>query len=67
MVKLQTVGEAGLTGWREPVAKKGAEVLSRRTPLGQEQIRAIFGIAFLALAVLYVARALARLAGETRS
>jgi hypothetical protein len=42
-------------------------VLSRRTPLGQEQIRAIFGIAFLALAVLYVARALARLAGEARS
>jgi hypothetical protein len=67
MTKLQTVGEAGLKGWREPVAKKGAKVLSRRTPLRQDQVRAFFGIAFLSLAILYVARAVKQVVQESRS
>lgn len=67
MMKLQTVGEAGLKGWREPVASKGAQVISRRTPLRQDQARAIIGIAFLALALLYVARAITQVARNAQS
>jgi hypothetical protein len=67
MMKLQTVGEAGLTGWREPVADKTAKLLSRRTPLRAEQVRALFGIAFLALSLLYVVRAVTQLARDARS
>ena len=65
-MKLETVGDAALTGWREPVANKGAEVIARRTPLRQDQVRALFGVAFLALSVLYVVRALTQLARQTR-
>jgi hypothetical protein len=67
MTKLQTVGEAGLTGWREPLADRTAKVLSRRTRLRREQVRAVFGLAFLALSLLYVVRAVTRLARQARS
>jgi hypothetical protein len=61
-MNVKTVGEAGLTGWREAVARRGAPALSRRTPLRHDQARALIGLAFLALAVAYVGRAFAQLA-----
>ena len=66
-MKLETVGEAGVQGWRGTVADKGAQVVSRRTPLRYEHARALFGIAFLALSLLYVSRAIAQLVRAARS
>jgi hypothetical protein len=54
---VKTVGEAGLTGWRQAVADRAAPAVARRTPLRQDQVRALIGGAFLALAVAYIARA----------
>ncbi len=40
----------GLSGWRGTVVSKAAEPLAERTPLSQEQIEAVVGGIFLALA-----------------
>jgi len=48
------VGHAGLQGWREKVADGVAEPLSKRTPLEEEQVRALIGGVFFALSVMYV-------------
>ncbi|MEZ5101250.1 MAG: hypothetical protein R3C15_15900 [Thermoleophilia bacterium] len=52
------VGEAGLAGWRQRVADTVAGPVSQRTPLEADRVRALVGLAFLVLAVLYVVRAL---------
>jgi hypothetical protein len=61
MTTATKAGQAGLQGWREKVADGVAEPVSNRTPLSEEQVRAAIGAAFLVLAVLYVARAIADL------
>jgi len=58
---VKTVGEAGLTGWRDRLAQRAAPAVAQRTPLRQDQVRAAIGLAFLALAVVYLARAAAQL------
>ena len=51
-------GQAGLQGWREKVADRLAEPLSNRTPLDEDQVRALVGSAFFVLAVMYVVKTL---------
>jgi hypothetical protein len=48
------LGQTGLVGWREKVAARVAGPASERTPLSDEQVRALVGAAFFALAVYYV-------------
>lgn len=50
------VGQAGLQAWREKVADGVAEPLSKRTPLEEEQVRALIGGAFFVLSVMYVVK-----------
>jgi hypothetical protein len=50
----ERVGKAGLTGWRTTVGDKLAGPLAGRTPLSEEQIRAIVGATFFVLSVYYV-------------
>jgi hypothetical protein len=50
------VGHAGLQGWREKVADGVAEPLAARTPLDEEQVRAVIGGVFFALSVMYVVK-----------
>lgn len=50
------VGQAGLQGWREKVADGVAEPLSKRTPLEEEQVRALIGGVFFVLSVMYVVK-----------
>ena len=52
------LGQAGLQGWREKVADRVAEPLSSRTPLREDQVRAVVGSAFFVLAVMYVVKTL---------
>ena len=50
------VGQAGLQGWRKTVADRAAAPVSQRTPLGEEQVRALIGGTFFVLSVLYVVK-----------
>ena len=64
MTTATKAGQAGLQGWREKLADGVAEPVSDRTPLSEEQVRAVIGGAFFALAVLYVGKTLIALARE---
>lgn len=64
------VGQAGLQGWREKVADGVAAPVADRTPLKEEQVRALIGGAFFVLSVIYVvktATVAARAAREGRT
>ncbi|MDP8910277.1 MAG: hypothetical protein M3N47_14455 [Chloroflexota bacterium] len=58
MATATRVGQAGLQGWREKVADGVAGPLSDRTPLGEDQARALIGTIFFVLSVMYVAKTL---------
>jgi hypothetical protein len=48
------VGKAGLQGWRGKVADAVAAPVSRHSPMSEDQVRALVGAVFFALAVGYV-------------
>jgi hypothetical protein len=58
MAKATRVGQAGLQGWREKVADGVAAPVSNRSPLEEDQVRAVIGAVFFVLAVMYVVRAI---------
>lgn len=60
------MGTAGLQGWRSKVGDVVAQPLAQRTPLADEQIRAVLGAAFFALSVLYVVKTVAVASQELR-
>ena len=64
MATATQLGQAGLQGWREKVADRVAEPVSHRTPLDEEQIRAVLGGAFFVLSVLYVVKTVQAAAGR---
>ena len=59
-------GQAGLMGWREKLADGVAEPVSDRTPLSEDQVRALIGGLFFVLAAIYVARTVAALVQQQR-
>ena len=61
-----TLGQAGLQGWREKVADGIAEPVARRAPLEPEQVRALLGVVFFVLSVMYVAKTLSAAARGAR-
>ena len=65
MATATRVGQAGLQGWREKVADGIAGPLSNRTPLGEDQVRALIGSIFFVLSVMYVVKTLRSVAGRT--
>ena len=48
---VKRIGHAGLVGWREKAGDKAASVISKRTRLDADTVRAVLGAVFLALAV----------------
>lgn len=48
------IGQAGLRGWRQKVADATAAPVAQRSPLSEDQVRAVIGAAFLALSLVYV-------------
>ena len=56
MARATDVGQAGLQGWREKVADGVAGPISKRTPLAEEQLRALIGVTFFVLSVMYVVK-----------
>jgi len=62
MASVAQVGHAGLQGWREKVADGVAGPVARRTPLQEDNVRAIIGATFLVLSVIYLVNAIRALA-----
>lgn len=61
------IATAGLQGWRAKVGDAVAEPISKRTPLGPEQVRAAVGGLFFVLALTYVTKTLVVAAREVRA
>lgn len=66
-MKATEVGETALVGWREKAAAGVAAPLSQRTPLDEEQVRALVGALFFGLALYYVVGTLRRALFVARS
>lgn len=65
MATATQVGRAGLQGWREKVADGVAEPVAKRTPLSEDQVRALVGALFLVLTVSYVIQAVKEIKDAT--
>jgi hypothetical protein len=66
-MKATEVGESALFGWREKAASGVAGPLSERTPFDEDQVRALVGAFFFALALYYVFGTLRRAISTARS
>jgi hypothetical protein len=60
VMKVQDVGHAALSGWKEKVADSVAE----RAPVRNDYVRAAFGLLFLALSVKYLVTTARQLAAR---
>lgn len=59
------LGQTGLVGWREKVADGVSQPLASRTPLSEDQLRALVGATFFLLSVYYVVSTVRRAAAES--
>jgi hypothetical protein len=66
MTTATELGQTGLQGWREKVADGISRPVARRAPLDEDQVRAVIGAAFFALAVIYVAKTLSEATRQAR-
>jgi hypothetical protein len=66
MPDAQQFGQAGLAGWRKTVADRVAPAAADRAPASEEQLRALIGAAFFALALFYVVSTLVRMIKTAR-
>ncbi len=64
MPKATELGQAGLQGWREKLADTVSEPVADRSPLAEEQVRAIIGAAFFVLSVIYVVKTISAAARQ---
>jgi len=61
---LEDVGQTALVGWRTKVADALAGPLEEKTPLSEDQVRALLGALFFALSVYYVVGTVRRALAE---
>jgi len=61
----EELGQSALVGWRKPVAEKLAQPLESKTSLSGDQARALLGVAFFALSVVYVVGTVKRVLADT--
>jgi hypothetical protein len=60
-----SVGKAGLQGWRAKVADAVAAPVARRSPLADDQVRAVVGGLFFVLSVVYVVQTVRQVAARS--
>jgi hypothetical protein len=65
--KFERVGKAGLQGWRAGAGDRIADPVAARTPLSADQVRALLGVAFFVLSVVYVVQTSKQIARQLRS
>ena len=56
MASVTALGRAGLQGWRSKFADVVAPRISSHTPAREEHVQALVGVAFFALAVMYIVK-----------
>ena len=61
------IGQVALPTWRGAVADRIAPPAAKRTPLSEDQIRGILGVAFLAVSTFYVVSSIVRMVRRARS
>ena len=66
MAQPEQLAHAGLTGWRKAIAERVAPPAASRSPLSEEQVRAVIGAAFFLLSLYYVATTIARMVKTAR-
>jgi len=66
MPSTEQLGHAGLTGWREKVADAVAPPVASKSPVSEDQARAIVGGAFFLLSAYYVITTVARMVKAAR-
>jgi hypothetical protein len=67
MTQAKDLGHAGLVGWRKQVGDRVAGPVSSKTPLGEDDVRAVVGVLFFALSTYYVISTALRMARAARS
>ena len=67
MATATEMGQAGLQGWREKVADGVAAPVADRTPLDEDQVRALIGGAFFVLSLIYVVKTITGATREARA
>lgn len=66
MTTATELGQTGLQGWREKVADGISRPVAKRAPVEEDQVRAVIGVAFFVLAVIYVAKTISAAARQAR-
>ena len=66
MSKSETLGHAGLVGWRKAVADRAAPVAAKRAPFSEDQVRTAIRAAFFLLSVYNVGSTIARMIKTAR-
>ena len=66
MADVTQIGQAGLQGWRSKAGDMAAPAIASRTPLKEEQARALIGALFLVLAAVYLVKAAGQVSRELR-
>jgi hypothetical protein len=60
------LGQQALPSWRGAIADRLAPPAAKRTPLSEDQIRGILGVAFLAVSSFYVVSSIVRMVRRAR-
>lgn len=66
MTTATELGQTGLQGWREKVADGISRPVAKRAPVEEDQVRAVIGVAFFVLAVIYIAKTISAAARQAR-
>lgn len=66
MADVNRIGQAGLQGWRAKAGDLAAPAIAQRTPLGEDQARALIGGLFVVLAAVYLVKAAGDISRELR-
>ena len=66
MANVTELGQTGLQGWREKVADGISQPVANRAPLDEDQVRAVIGVAFFVLAVIYIVKTISAATRQAR-
>jgi len=66
MTTATELGQSGLQGWREKVADGISRPVAKRAPVEEDQVRAMIGAAFFALAVIYIVKTISAATRQAR-
>lgn len=66
MADVNRIGQAGLQGWRAKAGDLAAPAIAERTPLKEDQVRALIGGLFVVLAAVYLVKTAGEISREIR-